>query len=35
MEVAQDLTGMNSMMIFAVMALVLPILVIYNRRKKK
>jgi len=26
---------MNSMMIFAVMALVLPILVIYNRRKKK
>ena len=35
MEVAQDLTEMNSMMIFAVMALVLPILVIYNRRKKK
>jgi len=26
---------MNSMMIFAVMALLLPILVIYNRRKKK
>ncbi len=35
MEAAQDLTGMNSMMIFAVMALLLPILVIYNRRKKK
>jgi len=26
---------MNMMMIFAVMALALPILVIYNRRKRK
>jgi len=26
---------MNSMMIFAVMALLLPVLVIYNRRKRK
>jgi len=26
---------MNPMMIFAVMALALPILVIYNRRKRK
>jgi len=26
---------MNSMMIFAVMALLLPVLLIYNRRKKK
>jgi len=26
---------MNSMMIFAVMAILLPVLVIYNRRKRK
>jgi len=26
---------MNSMMIFAVMAVLLPVLVIYNRRKRK
>ena len=30
-----QLDGMNSMMIFAVMALVLPILVLINRRKRK
>jgi hypothetical protein len=30
-----DLAPMNSMMIFAVMALLLPVLLIYNRRKKK
>jgi hypothetical protein len=30
-----DIADMNSMMIFAVMALLLPILLIYNRRKKK
>jgi len=30
-----DIASMNSMMIFAVMALLLPVLVIYNRRKKK
>ena len=30
-----DIATMNSMMIFAVIALLLPILVIYNRRKKK
>jgi len=31
----EDLGSMSSMMIFAVMAIVLPILVIYNRRKRK
>ena len=30
-----DIADMNSMMIFAVMALLLPILLMYNRRKKK
>ena len=30
-----DIAVMNSMMIFAVMALLLPVLLIYNRRKKK
>ena len=30
-----DIASMNSMMIFAVMALLLPVLVMYNRRKKK
>ena len=31
----QEIGPMNSMMIFAVMAVLLPVLVIYNRRKKK
>ena len=31
----EHLVPMNMMMIFAVMALLLPILVIYNRRKRK
>jgi hypothetical protein len=33
--VVEDLASMNSMMIFAVMAVLLPVLVIYNRRKRK
>jgi len=33
--VVEDLAFMNSMMIFAVMAVLLPVLVIYNRRKRK
>ncbi len=31
----QEIVFMNSMMIFAVMAVLLPVLVIYNRRKGK
>ena len=34
-NVSIDLVCMNSMMIFAVMAVLLPVLVIYNRRKRK
>jgi hypothetical protein len=30
-----DIRGMNSMALFAIIALLLPILVIYNRRKRK
>jgi len=32
---APTFRGMNSMMIFAVMAIALPVLVIVNRRKRK